>query len=48
MFKAEMYKTFVWHVLIYGSESWALRKDEQNLLERTEVRMSRWIMRMLR
>ena len=31
-------------VLMYGSETWALRKAEQNLLERTEIRMLRWMM----
>ena len=29
---------------LYGSETWALRKAEQNLLERTGMRMLRWMM----
>ena len=29
---------------MYGSETWALRKAEQNSLERTEIRMLRWMM----
>ena len=29
-------------VLMYGSETWAPRKAEQNLLEITEMRMLRW------
>ena len=30
---------------MYGSETWALRKAEQNLLERTEMGMfQRWMM----
>ena len=29
---------------MYGSETWALGKGEQDLLERTEVRMLRWMM----
>ena len=29
---------------MYGSETWALRKTEQNFLERTEMRMLRWMM----
>ena len=29
---------------MYGSETWALRKAEENLLERTEMRMLRWMM----
>ena len=38
------YKTVVRPVLMYGSETLALRKTEQNLLERTEMRMLRWMM----
>ena len=30
-------------VLMYGNEIWTLRKDEVYLLERTEVRMLRWM-----
>ena len=37
------YKTVVRPVLMYGSETLALRKAEQNLLERTEMRMLRWM-----
>ena len=29
---------------MYGGETWALRKAEQNLLDRTEMRMLRWMM----
>ena len=29
---------------MYGSETWALRKAQQDSLERTERRMSRWMM----
>ena len=29
---------------MYGCETWALRQAEQNLLERTEMRMLRWMM----
>ena len=28
---------------MYGSKIWAVRKAEQNLLERTEMRMLRWM-----
>ena len=31
------------HVIMYGSETWALRKAEKNLLERTEIRMLIWM-----
>ena len=27
-----------------GADSWALRKADQNLLKRTEIRMLRWMM----
>ena len=33
---------------MYGSETWALRKAEQDLLERTEMRMLRWMMEIKR
>ena len=29
---------------MYGSETWVLRRFEQNLLERTGMRMLRWMM----
>ena len=30
--------------MIYGSETWALKKTEERKLERTEMRMLRWAM----
>ena len=44
MLKAVVYKTVIRPVLMYGRETWAPRKAEQNLLERTEMRMLRWMM----
>ena len=44
MLKAAVYNNVIRPVLMYGSETWALRKAEQNLLERTEMRMLRWMM----
>ena len=44
MLKAEGYKTVIRPILMYGSETWALRMAEQNLLERAEMRMLRWMM----
>ena len=32
------------YVLKYGSQTWALRKAEQNLPERTEMSVLRWMM----
>jgi len=31
-------------VLIYGSETWTLKRREEERLERTEMRMLRWIL----
>ena len=45
MLKAAVYKTTIRHVTMYGSETWTLRKAEQNLLERTEMRKLKWMMR---
>ena len=41
----EVCKTVIRPVLMYGSETWAMRKADQNLLERTEMRMLRLMMR---
>ena len=41
--KIKIYKTIVRPVLLYGAETWALRRKEEGLLERTEMRMVRWI-----
>ena len=42
--KGKVYKTMIRPVMIYGAEAWTLRKKEEELLERTEMRMLRWIM----
>ena len=39
MLRVTVYKNIIRPVLMYGSETWALRKAEVNLLERTEMRM---------
>ena len=45
MFKAAVYyKIVIRPVLMYGSENWELRKPEQNLLDRTQMRMLRIMM----
>ena len=43
MLKAAVYKTVIRPVIMYGSGTWAPRKSEQNVLERTEMRMLRWM-----
>ena len=42
--KVKIYSTVIRPVLMYGSETWALRRKEEAKLERTEMRMLRWIM----
>jgi len=41
--KGKVYRTVVRPVLIYGSETWALKRREEERLERTEMKMLRWI-----
>ena len=42
--KIKIYNSVIRPVLMYGSETWALRRKEEAKLERTEMRMLRWIM----
>ena len=44
LLKAQVYKTVVRPVLVYAAETWALSKKESELLERTKMRMLRWIL----
>ena len=39
----KVYKSIIRPVLLHGCELWALRNKEQDILERTEMRMVRWI-----
>ena len=41
--KLKIYRTVLRPILLYGAETWALRVKEEMLLERTEMRMLRWI-----
>ena len=45
MLKEPVYKSVIRPHKMYGGETWALRKAEQNLLERTEMRMLRWMIK---
>jgi len=42
--KGKVYRTVVRPVLIYGLETWTLKRREEERLERTEMRMLRWIL----
>ena len=42
--KLKIYNTVVRPVIMYGSETWALRKREEQQLDRTEMRMLRWML----
>ena len=41
--KARIYKTLVLPILLYGSETWAMKVDDAYCLERTERMMIRWM-----
>ena len=41
--KRKIYMTVVRPVLIYGAEIWAICNNEERILERTKMRMLRWI-----
>ena len=38
-----LYKTTVRSTLLYSAETWPVRKEEVDQLERTEMRMLRWM-----
>ena len=40
--KSKLYKTVVHPAMVYGSECWALRKQEEQRLHTTEMKMLRW------
>ena len=41
MLKSKLYKTVVWPAMVYGSECWALCKQEERLHTSTEKKMLR-------
>ena len=43
--KGMVYTACVRTTMIYGSETWAMRSDHEQQLERAEMRMVRWMMR---
>ena len=40
----KVYRTMVRPVLIYGSETWTMKRREEERLQRTEMKMLRWIL----
>ena len=40
--KGKVHRTVVRPVLMYGAETWALKKEQENKLEVAEMRMLRW------
>ena len=41
--KSKLYKIVVRHAMVYGSERWALRKQEEQRLHTTDMKLLRWI-----
>ena len=42
-YQGKVYRTVVRRALVYGTETWALKKAQQNKLEVAEMRMLRWM-----
>ena len=40
--KGKVYRTCVQSVMVYGSETWAMKAEDMQRLERTESMMIRW------
>ena len=42
-FKGKVYKTVVRPAMMYGAETWAVKKTQQKKLDVAEMRMLRWM-----
>jgi len=42
--KGKVYKTMIRPAMMYGAETWVVRRKDEELLERTEMSMLRWIL----
>ena len=41
--KHKIYKTVIRHTMTYGAECWTMKKKDDMLMNKTEMRMLRWI-----
>src|SRR3984885_572296 len=42
--KGKIYKTMIRPVMLYGAEAWAMTRREEEILERAEMKMLRWML----
>ena len=42
--KGKVYRTMIRPVMMYGSETWAIKKDQERKLDVAEMKMVRWSM----
>ena len=40
--KGKVYRTVIRPVIMYGSETWAMRKEDEKMMETAEMKMLRW------
>ena len=41
--KGKLYVTCVWSAMVYESETWAMTAEQSGRLERTKMKMVRWM-----
>lgn len=42
--KIKIYETVIRPVMLYRAETWALRKREEEMIKKTEIKMLQWTM----